>query len=270
MDSNGKRTDLLNQLGEQVERLRSSEGWLAWLQTASKFRSYSLRNQLLIVAQRPDATRVAGYRAWQALGRQVMKGERGIRILAPRVRRVDATEGDEEARRLVGFVMVSVFDVSQTSGQELSELTMPEVKVSDSTLFDRLRDVAAHQGIDVSTIDVSPNGARGWYEPTKRQITIVGSYPIASQVRTLLHELGHAFDPECASATGARDEREMVAESAAFLVGTALGVDLSDASVFYVATWGGDAARLEQLAARVLDVAGRLEAAMSMSAEVAA
>ncbi len=78
-----KRDELMEKLSTEVESLKTSEGWRRWMRTASRFHSYSLRNQLLIAAQRPEATRVAGFNTWKSLGRSVLKGERGIAIMAP-------------------------------------------------------------------------------------------------------------------------------------------------------------------------------------------
>ena len=77
------KDDTLELLEQGIKDLTSSERWTAWLESAAKFHHYSFGNQLLIALQRPDASRVAGFRAWQELGRQVLKGEHGIRILAP-------------------------------------------------------------------------------------------------------------------------------------------------------------------------------------------
>src|SRR4051812_31752629 len=102
---------LMRQLAEQVETLRTSEGWQHWLDVAAKFRTYSLANQLLICAQRPEATHVAGYRTWRQLGRHVRKGEHGIRIIAPMIRRTvdrDAADGTERRATITGFKAVTV------------------------------------------------------------------------------------------------------------------------------------------------------------------
>src|SRR3954462_8913002 len=95
VDRNEKRNELLSQLGAEVEALRDSDRWAKWLRTASKFRRYSFGNQLLIAAQCPNATRVAGYKKWRELGRQVRRGEKAVRILAPVVRVVDDDDGNE-------------------------------------------------------------------------------------------------------------------------------------------------------------------------------
>jgi hypothetical protein len=118
---------------DEVHKVVSSDGWRAWLRTAARFHQYSFLNTLLIHAQRPDATHVAGYRVWQSLGRQVDKGQRGIRILAPIVRRIELDQEQQvqapppdtparpgPARTVVGFRPAYVWDVAQTSGKPLA------------------------------------------------------------------------------------------------------------------------------------------------------
>lgn len=270
-------SDLLRRLGEQAESLRSSQGWQDWLRTAQKFRTYSLNNQLLVASQCPQATRVAGYQAWRELGRQVRRGERGIRIFTPVLKSTTTTDdvSGEEVRlqSLAAFRLVSVFDISQTDGRELPELEMPEVELTDERLLSRLEIVARLEGIDLVMVGESASGARGWWDPTVRRITLVEGYSTASRTRTLLHELAHAFDPGCEGFNGRdRDERELVAESAAYLVGAGVGLDLGAASTFYAASWGADTKRLQELAMQVLAVANRLEEALGavMVPEVAA
>src|SRR5664280_297758 len=92
-----KLTALHGQLAEQVAALRTGEDWRRWLEVAGRFHRYSFNNTLLIAGQRPDATAVAGYEAWKAMGRQVTKGEKGLRILAPIVRRAGAGAGQDQA-----------------------------------------------------------------------------------------------------------------------------------------------------------------------------
>jgi DNA primase len=91
-----KLEELHSRLTDQIAQLTSGADWQAWLRVAARFHAYSFSNTLLIHAQRPDATRVAGYRAWQSLGRQVQKGQRGIQILAPVTRRNAADSAGEE------------------------------------------------------------------------------------------------------------------------------------------------------------------------------
>lgn len=122
-------------IAEQVEELRSSEAWTRFLTFAQAFHRYSINNLLLILAQKPEATHVAGYRTWQKLGRQVRKGERGIRIFGGRdVREVveDEQTGEEKEQRRTRFFPVSVFDMAQTDPID------PEAD-DPSTLAHRLR-----------------------------------------------------------------------------------------------------------------------------------
>lgn len=216
-----------------------------------------VNNQLLILSQRPDATRVAGYRVWQSLQRHVRKGERSIRILAPIVRKREDEDGDEHLF-IAGFRIAHVFDISQTEGADLPKLEMEDPVVPDETLLDHLIEVAASLGLSVSLDGESDTGARGWYSPRDRAITLVEKYSTASKTRTMLHELAHALDPEIETVLD-RNERELVAESSAYIVGTRLGIDMDAASVLYVSSWMRENDRLMEMASKVLAVAGQLE-----------
>ena len=115
--------DVLDQLREGIATLTSSERWTRWLEAQSRFHHYSFGNTLLILLQRPDATRVAGYRAWLQLRRQVRKGEKGIAILAPIANRIRVEDENGEEKVLAGpahaFRIAHVFDVAQTDGDDL-------------------------------------------------------------------------------------------------------------------------------------------------------
>lgn len=277
------RTELLRTLAQQSEALRTSDGWQHWLNVAAKFRTYSLSNQLLIGAQRPDATHVAGYRTWQQLGRHVRKGEHGIRIVAPLIRRIDPdhasdqnsnrkANGDGERRAVIsGFKIVHVFDIEQTEGDDLPAApVLPVVTAGDDRLLDRLITAAEHAGVTVTTGDTDDRDVRGWYTRSTNRITLVGSYPRADQTRTMLHELAHAYDTTT-DVQDIRAIRELVAESAAFIVGTgALGLDMTEASTLYVTSWGAFPALLETLANRVRNVARDVEDLVRSNADVSA
>src|SRR5438034_3317719 len=118
-------SDARERLAEAVGRMADSETFAAWLRARAAFHDYSFANVCLIVSQRPDATQVAGYKAWQKLGRQVRKGEHGIRILAPcrvKAAETNAAGGERDVYRVVGFRSVAVFDVAQTDGEPLAAL----------------------------------------------------------------------------------------------------------------------------------------------------
>lgn len=255
-----RREHLLEQLGLQAETMRSSEGWVAWLKFASRFRNYSLGNQLLIQAQRPGARYVAGFRTWQSMGRHVRKGEKGIAILAPMVRRARETEvtNVDDEKVLLGFRVVFVFDVTQTDGEEIPMVPFPKVLSVDEWLFEQLVTVAAKAEISVKLLDDSANSALGWWNGRERTITIVDNQDLASKTATMLHELAHAHDPLCLDPSQSVAERELVAESAAYLVGTEMGIEMRDQSSHYLMTYGATRERLLELAEEVLAVTQRL------------
>ncbi len=258
-DHDTKMDALLARLGECARLLTTSAGWQRWLTVASRFHRYSLNNQLLILAQRPDATRVAGYRTWQGLGRQVKRGERAIAIFAPTTRRVPREDSDEPKRVVVGFRVARVFDVTQTEGEPLPELALPEVGVPNDSLLGRLIDLAGAAGHPVRLVEATGPGVRGWFTPATGRISLVSTYSRASQTRTLLHELAHSRDPLLAQHD--RAESELVAESSAYIIGTGhFGLDMDDASALYVATWsGGDTDRLYELASEVMATVRQME-----------
>ena len=130
----------MEKLVEAVEDGKSRQ-LQAYLGMLGRFHRYSLGNVLLIASQKPDARRVAGYRTWQQLGRQVKQRERGIRILAPiAIRRKDEDEEDE----VIAFKTACVFDVSQTDGKPLAEFA--KVKGNPGKALERLKALVAEHG----------------------------------------------------------------------------------------------------------------------------
>lgn len=257
--------DRLAELGVKRDELLTSEGWTAWLDVARRFHRYSFLNTVLIAHQRPTATQVAGYGRWKDLGRQVRKGERSIKIWVPRTRRRRDDDG-EERRVLTGFGIGHVFDISQTDGDPLPE--QPAWPMLDVELVPFLFDEIAQQASAVEGIDVyvpRPDegtfGARGWYEfeaePHRIAVRVdqysvdgeITTIPPASRVKTLLHELGHHFDP--AMTLAARAQAEVVAESVAHLVCADLGIDATEASAFYLAGWDPDGKELMAVGNRI-------------------
>lgn len=232
--------------------LETSEGWARYLETRAKFHRYSFGNVMLIAFQRPEASRVAGYKAWQALGRQVRKGEKGIRILAPMIRK-DKETGDSEC---FGFKCVSVFDVAQTDGEPLPGACRLLSEGGDQADYMALQDHAEAEGLTVEVEECAP--ANGFIDREGRRI-VIGTHCFetgspAQRIKTLAHELAHWHDlgPDQDPAAYRRDDAEIVAESVAFIVGQAIGLDTSDYSAGYVLSWaGGDRQKLKGLAERI-------------------
>lgn len=242
----------LARLQQGIENLLSSGQWQAFLRFQSRFHSYSFCNQLLIYSQCPHACRVAGYRSWQQLGRQVRKGEKGISILAPLRYRLDpdadSQDPDSPEWVLAGFKPVSVFDVSQTDGEPLPQIIHP-LYGEDSGLFQALLDFAAQESIPVTRIPSEEIGANGVCRFNRggavESIAIASDLSPLHQAKTLVHELAHAFlhAQEEYSQHDVRSRCEVEAESIAFIVLQEFGLDCSDYSFGYVASWGeGDRA----------------------------
>jgi antirestriction protein ArdC len=254
-------------LGAQVDRLRQAPEWVAWLRAAAKFHHYSFGNQLLISVQRPDATRVAGYRTWQELGRHVRKGEKAVKILAPisRTREVDG----EDVNVLVAFKVVSVFDVAQTEGDPLPE--HPDWPFAggepDVVLDDVIQQVTA-QGFDVRLATIE-GATRGWCLPAARRIEVDEGLDEPAALAVLLHELGHCFDPDV-STDHSRADKELVAESTAYIVGTGLGLAMDAQVTAYLASWDGSEVDLLRVGRRVVAAVKAIHGLLSVPVAVAA
>ncbi len=278
-----KLATLHEQIAEGVAALVESEGWRAMLDTAAKFHSYSLGNLLLIGAQAPQATQVAGFRSWQSLGRQVRKGERGIAILAPCTHRCKAADRAEPAgpaapagqepatsgggvapqgagggRQVRGFRVVHVFALHQTEGAPLPDV-VPTLLVGQAPagLWDALEGQVLGHGYTVHRGDTGR--ANGWTDPTSRVVRVSSAVDDAQAVKTLIHELahieaGHVADlPTYATCRG---RCEVEAESIAYVVAASHGLDASGYTFAYVAGWaGGDLTCVRQAAETVTKAA---------------
>jgi antirestriction protein ArdC len=268
-------TELLATLADGVAELTNSTAWRAWLDVQRRFHRYSWGNTLLIAAQRPDATRVAGFHAWLRLGRHVRKGEHGIAILAPvvpRLRVVDGDSGDERwvAGRPHAFRVTHVFDVRQTDGEELAAPPVTRLEGSDpKDWYTQLRDVAHGLEFTVEE-DYLPDGVNGDCNHALRRIRIEVRNGQSHQVKTLAHELGHAI-LHADRAGLCREQAELEAESVAYIVCAGLGIDTSDYSFGYLAVWagGGEQARraIAESAQRIQTAAHRLLDAVTPGAE---
>jgi hypothetical protein len=199
---------------------------------------------MLILLQNPYATRVAGYRAWQALDHQVMAKESALRILAPMTyKRDDALDG-EKAREIRGFKLVPVFDISQTEGPDLPDIVSKLEGLAPDGVFVKLTEFAQGIGFRVERPESLDSGANGDTSHSEGRIRVVSSNSEAQQAKTLAHEIGHALlhDPVVeVTKELARGLKELEAESAAYVICTALGMDTSDYSFGYVAGWAGGA-----------------------------
>ena len=233
-----------------VERILDGEEFKRYLAFAARFHRYSASNSLLILVQRPNATRVAGYRRWRELGRQVRRGEEGLKILAPIFRTVEDEESGEKARVLCSFKVVKVFDVSQTKptpgADPMPEKPRPKALRGDSeTARGLVRSLLAcckSEGVPVleddAKLDVHVPGANGVYLLREKRILLRSTLSADGRAKTLAHELAHHLLHRDAHASEAdRPTLEAEAEGTAYAVLSYFGVDASGYSFAYVARW---------------------------------
>jgi hypothetical protein len=275
-----------------VEELRSSDGWRNWLRVRARtgLARYSLRNQILIALQDPEAVRVAGFRAWLALGYCVRKGERSrIRVWArcePSKARMQAWRdagSDPDERPKPFYKLEAVFSQAQVEALPpparpvpLEDLVVPLAGDELAWTLRPLRALAGELGVTVEELAL-PEGLDGFYDP-KREAIGISSGLVSDNARaaTLVHELAHALvrldrrpeDPSLGYA-----EEELVVESVAFTVCGGLGIDATGASVPYLASWAEQAPlqTIEATAGLIDRLARRIEVAVdaaSSDAEV--
>lgn len=226
-------------LEQAVEAIQDSETFRAYLSAQARFHRYSWGNVLLILGQRPESTRVAGYRTWQSLGRQVRRGEKAIRIIAPAyytTKEIDEQSSEDVERRITFFRSVSVFDVSQTEGDPLPEVAVPELNSdAGAELYTKLEGLALAEGLRVTIGHESflrRPGMMGFYEPGTRSIFLRDAAQL-QRTKTLAHELAHHFAQHQVSGPSSETE----AEAVSFVVLSHHGLDSGERSFAYIATW---------------------------------
>lgn len=258
-----KVKEITDKLEAGIQALFESEAFKNYLKTLSKFHDYSLNNTILIAMQKPDATLVAGYTAWQKnFGRQVQKGETGIRILAPtpykkqmEVDRLDpvtqkpvlnpdgSTAKDLKEIMVPAFKVVNVFDVSQTDGKPLPTIGVDELSgnvTNYEMFFEALKRACP---VPVGFEDI-PSGAKGYYHTVDQRIALQEGMSQVQTVKTMIHEMAHqklhAIDPKDLPPEEprlTRNAKEVEAEAVAYTVAQHYGIETSDYSFAYIAGW---------------------------------
>ena len=259
-----KLKEITDRLEQGIAELFESERYKEYLRVMSKFHNYSFNNTLLIAMQKPDASLVAGFSSWKNnFGRNVMKGEKGIKIIAPspftvkqEVEKTDPQTGkpvigkdgkpvtEEKEIKVPAYKVVSVFDVSQTEGRELPDIAVDELTGD----VDRFKDFFAALE-QVSPVPVGfekiEGGAHGYYHLEEKRIAIDEGMSDLQTLKTAIHEIAHAklhdidlnAPKEEQKPRVDRRTREVEAESVAYTVCQHYGLDTSDYSFGYVAGW---------------------------------
>jgi hypothetical protein len=233
--------EVLATLEHGIESILTSDGYKQYLQTASRFHGYSFGNAILVMLQRPDATRVAGFQTWKSLGRFVKKGEKGIRIMVPYKAKIEQ-EDDDPLYVVRGFGVGYVWDVSQTEGTPLPEppaMKDPAGEHADAGRITlQLTRFATESGVTIVR-DFTGN-QRGYWHPARREIGIRADLTGISEAKTTCHEVAHFLAEHRVMVD--RADAEDVAESAAYVTLMHHGIDTSEYSFGYVAGWAKDMA----------------------------
>ena len=258
--------EITDKLEQGIKDLFESEKFKEYLTTMSKFYNYSFNNTLLIAMQKPDATLIAGYTSWQRnFDRQVMKGEKGIKILAPAPYKAkeEREKLDPDTQKPVldadgkpvtetvevmrpAFKVVSVFDVSQTDGKELPDIAVDELTGSVENYAAFFEALKQESPVPISFEDI-PGGAKGYFSHAENRIAIQDGMSEIQTIKTAIHEIAHAklhaIDPTEKIAPEERKDRhtkEVEAESVAYTVCQRYGIETSDYSFGYIAGWSSD------------------------------
>lgn len=267
-----KLLEVHNRLAQAVEKLTTGDEWRRAIEFAARFRSRSFNNTLLIWAQHsaayekgtvlaPTPTFVAGFRQWQQLGHQVLKGQRGYAILAPVTASFAAVEPDDSTSwrrlprgekphpgetlqsRMIGVKPAYVWDISQTSGPPVPQQQLPTLLRGEAPagLWQGLARLVEDEGFALSHVaDAAAIGrANGRTDFVARTVCVRGDMDAAAQVKTLSHELAHIrlHGSDNPDATLHRGIGEVEAESVALMIGAAQGLDTSAYTIPYVSTW---------------------------------
>ena len=253
--------ELTDKLEQGLQDLFNSESYRNYLATMSKFHNYSFNNTLLIAMQKPDATLVAGYKAWQKnFERHVNKGEKAIRILAPAPYKIkeerdkidpvtqellldkDGNPQKEEVEITIpAFRAVSVFDVAQTDGKLIPELAAHELLSDVEGYQYMIRAVEAISPVPIELEEIAGD-SKGYYDREAKRIAVQENMSESQTLKTMIHEVAHSklHSKEVEQDEQMKKDRntkEVEAESIAYTVCQHFGVDTSDYSFGYIAGW---------------------------------
>lgn len=241
---------MVQMIQDNVVSYLNSNNYKKLLRTMSKFHHYSFNNQVLILAQMPEASYVTGFQTWKkSFHRSVNAGEKGIRIFAPRHIQYDVESDDKDTRHVeyTTFRPTCVFDISQTSqieGEEKVELNVVHELTQSVENYNEMLTRITNNVTPVPVEFSSENlgGAFGYYSKEDEKIVVCDGLPEAQTIKTLLHETAHSIlhnsdRIERDELVLTHEDREIEAESVAFIVADYLGIDTSDYSIPYVASW---------------------------------
>ena len=260
-DRNNQMQELTKKLEDGIRELQSSDKYKHYLNVMGRFHHYSVNNCLLIAMQRPDAVQVAGYAAWEKnFQRHVKRGEKGIRIIAPAPYTVpkERVKCDPVTRKPIldkhgnaeteivdvlveNYKAATVFDVSQTEGKELPEITY-ELNSNVGNYEELISAIRKISPVPIEFLDMPSSACKGYYNQFDKNIVVRLGMGESQTIKTMLHELSHAMlhDKDIGSQKEQPSDRrtkEVEAESVAYVVCQHYGIDTSDYSFGYVSGW---------------------------------
>lgn len=254
----------LDRIEDGLAAINSDENWLSYLCFQSKFYNYSFRNTMLIYLQNPQATYVKGYKAWNQLGRYVKKGSKGLSILAPCFRTKHDVGQEEEEKKcekvISGFRVTYVYDIADTDGSDeyLPVLVKGLTGNSETQqkLYEKILEVISKE---YQVTEVMGIAAKGSYNRETGKICVRGDLDYLQKIKTLLHEYAHAIDFKLHPESDVKhNQRELIAESVAYVVSENLGLDTGSYSISYINTWMGDKDGLKSIADTVQKISAQI------------
>ncbi|WP_367126896.1 PBECR4 domain-containing protein [Streptococcus suis] len=257
---------LNHHLKEGIKEYLDSDKYKDYLTKMSQLNNYSSRNLRLILAQQPTASQVASFKQWkETFGRHVKKGEKALRIFVP-ITYIKKDENnqpilDKDGKPEIGTTFrlkAAVFDVSQTDGKEMPK-AVSDVKdqLTDQdygNLYRTLMTIAKNNHVSVRFEELEES-RKGYYDTASHQIVLNKVGMNKSQlIKTFLHEtahseLHHKDHPQKDQLT--RSNAELQAESVTYVVASYYGLDTSDYSFGYLASWSQDKDTLRDLEAQL-------------------
>ncbi|MGG1021183.1 hypothetical protein G3M81_23020 [Bacillus paralicheniformis] len=277
------KDDVNKALENSLSDIFENDRFKDMLDVMSHTKNYSLNNSILIMAQRPTSTMIMGYKDWQKKGRQVSKGEKGIKILAPYMRKVDVEKVDPVTKKQVigkdgnpvvekkdvpvGYFQVNVFDIEQTEGKEIPKVRdfiKRNMKEDDyvNKLYKDYKTYLTETKNNVIKEQPTEKGVGGYFDRTTGNIVISSSENDndTEKFRVLIHEYAHSLlhhrDSEMKNLP--RGHKEAQAESTAYIVNKYYGLDTTDVSAGYIATWSKDMKLAKQALEEIQEVSNTI------------
>lgn len=252
MSTDDRIKQALTCIDKALDSINTNESWLEYLRFQSLFYRYSAQNTMLIYSQRPEASFVMGYKSWNKIGRYVVKGSQAIKILAPCYKKVDSivepkddnkyfdAEAEHEIKKVLsGFKVANVFDIQDTAGDD-SRLPILITGLKGDT--EEIRKIYEWILFAVSkehkVVMVERTASKGSYNLETEVISVRSDLEPLALCKTLLHEWSHAINfRQFPDDKISRNQRELIAESSAYIVALRLSLDTSAYSFPYIKSW---------------------------------